>query len=421
MIPHPAGRLRWIVAGLFLVSTTPPAWAAKDPPPRPRRVGIHVHSTVSTGELAPEQILPLAEEAGLDAVIFTDTTLRRWEYGLRPLQGLLRKVVEQPSVMTFGVRRYVDLLTKLSTPELMVLPGTEAAPAYYWSRNPFDKRGGQIRGWSQHVLILGLDDPKDFEALRLDQVDPYHGNPGPTPYQRVIDAVNARGGLVFWAHPQMGHQGRQDGIEDYTDPYPHLLEQTSGYHGFAITYWDQFDLVQPGGLWDRVLTAYCQGRRAQPVWVIGELDWRTPKERPLDQLLTIVQADARTPQALLKAMREGRMWAVFRQGPQAPSLEKFEIVDQHGRSTGSGGWAASGPLRVVIQGHRGEGAGRAANMFLVRNGEIFYAQPVAQDDFAFSWVDPAPPPKGYYRAIYEGPAGRIYTNPIFVGTPPAKR
>lgn len=428
------GRWPWLLAALALAAGIPAAFADKDPPPRPRRVAIHLHSTVSTGELAPEQILPLAEAAGLDAVIITDSALRRWEYGVRPLQGLLRKVVEQPSVTKFSARRYFDTLAKLSTPGLMVLPGLEAAPAYHWHRSPFDRRGGQIRGWSQHLLIFGLNTQKTVEALKLGEIDPYHGNPGPKPYQRVIDSVNANGGLAFWAHPEMGHQGRDGSIEDYTDPYPHLLEQTSGYHGFAITYGDKLDFVRPGGLWDRLLMAYCQGRRAQPVWVLGELDWRKPEERPLDEMLTIVRADARTPQALLAAMRTGRMWAALRQGPKAPSLEQFDLVDQRGRSVSLGESAMSGPLRIVIKGSRGQGAttatapagasvagsGREASIFLIRNGEMFYAQNVPLDDFAFNWVDPSPPPKGYYRAIYEGPAGRIYTNPIFVGTPATK-
>lgn len=415
---------RWAAGLVLLVLVARPVSADEEPPPGPRRVAIHVHSTVSTGELTPEQILALAKEADLDAVIFTDSALRRWEYGLRPLRGLLRKVVEQPSVMRFGVRRYLDTLTKLSASGLLVLPGIEAAPAYHWTRHPFDKRGGQIRGWSQHLLIFGLPAPKAFAALRLDKVDPYHGNPGPAPYQRVIDAAVSQGGLVFWAHPEMGHHGRQGSMEDDTDPYPHLLEQTSGYHGFAITYPDKLQLVESGSVWDRLLLAYCRGERSHPVWVLGELDWRKPTERPLDQMLTIVQADARTPEALVAAMREGRMWAVLRQGPRAPRLDQFDVVDQRGRIMTSGEWAASGPLRVVIKGHRGAGAagnGRAASMFLIRNGEIFYAQTVATDDFAFNWVDAAPPPKGYYRAVYEGPAGRIYTNPIFIGTPPSQR
>lgn len=412
-------RLRWIVSLLLMLPGIQPACADEDPPPRPLRVAIHLHSTVSTGTLSPEQILPLATQAKLDAVIFTDSALRRWEYGLRPLRGLLRKVVEQPSVMKFGARPYLQMLTKLSTRELVVVPGLEAAPAYYWSRSPFHRQGGQIRGWSQHLLIFGLEDPKAIAALKLDQVNPYDGTPGPEPYQRVIDAVRARGGLVFWAHPDMGHQGRQDSIEDYTDPYPHLLEQTSGYQGFAVTYADKLESVKIGGVWDRLLLVYCRGQRSHPVWVLGELDWRTPKDHPLDRVLTVVLASQRSASAVLEALRVGRMWVVFRTGEQAPVLEQFDVIDQNRRSTSLGGWTASfGPVRIVIKGRRGEGGHGAAHVFLVRNGEIFYAQDVTTDEFAFNWVDASPPPKGYYRAIYEGPAGRIYTNPIFVGTPP---
>ena len=113
----------WYLAGLLLVSAHEPCSAADERVTL--KLAIHVHSTTSTGTLDPSQILPLATQAGLDAVLFTDSALRRWEYGLWPARAWIKRVIEQPSVRTFGAARYLDTLRPLSRPQLLVLAGLE--------------------------------------------------------------------------------------------------------------------------------------------------------------------------------------------------------------------------------------------------------------------------------------------------------
>jgi len=384
--------------------------------PRPLKVGVHLHSTISTGTLEPPAIVTLARQAGLDAVIFTDSALRRWEYGVWPARAWIKRVMEQPSVLSFGAKRYLDTLRPLSTPELLVLPGLEAAPFYYWRRSPFDRRGGQIRSWNQHLLVFGLEDPRAIQTLPLNAFDPYQGNRGAAPYQRFIEAMTAQGGLVFWAHPEMGHAGEHGPVEDYTDPYPHLLELTSGYHGFAITYLDKLTFVEVGGLWDRLLTAYCTGRRRQPVWILGELDWRKPEERPLDRMVTMVMASERTADAVVHALRTGRMWVVFRIGRQAPVLHRFEATALTGHVTAGIGQSIApiGPIRIQVSGHRGSPEPGPAHVFLIKDGAVLHMEEVTADEFDLVWTDDAPSTRGFYRAVFQGPSGLIYTNPIFV-------
>ena len=349
-------------------------------------------------------------------MVFTDSALRRWEYGLWPARAWIKRVIEQPSVRTFGAARYLDTLRHLSAPQLLVLPGLEAAPFYYWRRSPFDRRGGQIRGWSQHLLVFGLDDPRAIQRLPLDAYDPYQGDRGAVPYQRFIDAVTAQGGLVFWAHPETGHVGEHGPVEDYTDPYPHLLELTSGYHGFAITYRDKLAFVEAGGVWDRLLTAYCAGRRRQPVWMLGELDWRTPEAHPLDRVVTMVTVPERTAEAILHALRTGRMWAVFRAGAQAPTLARFDVTDVASQQVAGIGEsiAPTGPLRIQVSGQRGSPEPGPARVFLIKDGAVVQMEEVTAEEFDLVWTDDAPPTRGFYRAVFQGPAGLIYTNPIFV-------
>ncbi|MBI4322778.1 MAG: hypothetical protein HY596_00715 [Candidatus Omnitrophica bacterium] len=392
-----------------------PAFLQADEP-RHLKVALHIHSTISTGTVAPAAIAALANQAGLDAVVFTDSALRRWEYGLWPARAWIRRVVEQPSVLTFGAKRYLDTLRSLSTPELLVLPGLEAAPFYSWRRSPFDRRGGQIRGWNQHLLVFGLEDPRAIRTLPLNAFDPYQGDRGAAPYQRVIEAVTAQGGLVFWAHPETGHVGEHGPVEDYTDPYPHLLELTSGYHGFAVTYRDKLAFVEAGGVWDRLLAAYCAGRRRQPVWILGELDWRKPEEHPLDRVVTMVMASERTAEAVLRALRTGRMWVVFRIGRQAPVLHRFEARALTGHATAGIGEsiAPTGPLRIQVSGRRGSPEPGQARVFLIRDGAVLQMEEVTAEEFDLVWTDDAPPARGFYRAVFQGPAGLIYTNPIFV-------
>ena len=410
------GQLAAIIGGLSLAV---PLQAEEPARPLSKlKVALHLHSTVSTGTLEPYQIVRLAKEAGVDAVIFTDSAQRRWEYGLWPVRGLVKRVIEQPSVMTFGPDRYLQTIHGLNGPGhgILALPGLEAAPFYYWRRSPFDRLGGEIRGWSQHLLVFGLNDPRAIQQLPLETDDPYHGNQGARPFQRFIDYVVEQGGLVFWAHPVTGHRGRYGVVEDYTEPYPHLLELTEGYHGFALTYVGYLFLADPGGVWDRLLLAYCRGARARPVWVIGELDWRGPQERPLAMVITEMLVAERSSASILDALRAGRMWVLFHTGVHAPELDSFDLTDVHTQSRATvGEWlSATGPIRIHLAGYQDSDADHPATLTLIRDGEVVEQRELRDGRFDAEWSVEPPTHAGFYRVIVTGSSGFIYTNPVFV-------
>ncbi len=372
---------------------------------------------MTPGPREPYQIVRLAEEAGVDGVIFTDSAQRRWEYGLWPLRSLVKKVIEQPSVLTFGAERYLQVVHRLSAQSrVLALPGLEVAPFYYWRRSPFDRLGGEIRGWSQHLLVFGLDDPQAIQRLPLEVDDPYHGDQGARPFQRLIDYVGGQGGLVFWAHPVTGHQGRYGVVEDYTEPYPHLLETTTRYQGFALTYVGYLFLADPGALWDQLLLAYCRGTRPHPVWVIGELDWRGPTERPLDMVVTEVLVTERSPAAVLQGLRSGTMWVLFHTGARAPRLDQFELRDVQTQAVATvGGWlAATGPIHIHLAGYQDSDADHPATLTLIRDGEVVEQRELREGRFDVEWSMEPPAHPGFYRVIVTGPSGFIYTNPVFV-------
>ena len=112
------------------------------------------------------------------------------------------------------------------------------------------------------VVLLAALAISDTLPLRSSPYTPYMGNQGIAPYQHFIDHVNAIGGLTFWNYPETRSGVRPYGpIHLSTPPYPEVLEQAINYTGFAAIYGDNITVTKPGHEWDRVLTAYCRGRR----------------------------------------------------------------------------------------------------------------------------------------------------------------
>ena len=378
---------------------------------------VHVHTKISTGSLSPEEVMDQAKAAGLDGVVFTDSLLRHWEYGLWPLRGLIRKSIDQPSVLQKGAGEYLKAIeSQNSGNNPLAIAAVEAAPFYYWRRSPFDKQGGEIRGWNQHLLVLGLDRPELLVQLPSNAWDPYQGDLKEKPYQSFIDAAVAEGGLVFWAHPFLKHEGKHGNITDFTEAYPHLLETTTGYHGFAITYLGYLSAVAPASLWDQLLLAYTHGKRKKPVWVLGESDWRGPQERPINMAVSDVLCSARTPAAVLKAIREGRLWAVIRANASMASLEEFSVTDEASTHSAVSGdhMSVQGALSIRVIGKRGPKPQGKVKLTLVKDGEILFEDDATEEAFIHQWPDHKPTGISYYRLIIEDPAGVIYTNPIFV-------
>ncbi|MGH7182692.1 MAG: PHP domain-containing protein [Nitrospiraceae bacterium] len=134
---------------------------------------VHVHSTASTGELTIDALAERAEQLGLDVLILTDNLSLRYEYGLWPLTGLLKRQVRFPSVLEYGIERYLDEIAAAQRrhPKLIILPGIEVAPYYYWTGSLV----GQtltMHNAQRNLLVLGLTKPEDYRSL------PVSGNPG---------------------------------------------------------------------------------------------------------------------------------------------------------------------------------------------------------------------------------------------------
>ena len=136
-------------------------------------VAMHVHSDVSTGTLSLDQIAELAERMGIDAVVFSENLALRYEYGLFPFHGVIRRTVTLPSVVEYGIDRYVAAIAEAQArhPGVLLVPGVEAAPHYYWTGS-LPGRNLTMHNAQKNLLVIGLTRPDDYAAL------PVPGNAG---------------------------------------------------------------------------------------------------------------------------------------------------------------------------------------------------------------------------------------------------
>jgi hypothetical protein len=276
-------------------------------------------------------------------------------------------------------------------PDMILIPGAESAPFYYW-RGSYFKKNLTVCDWERHLLIIGLEEPKDYKKLPIlhngcctkyvlssisvglflflallilglfmikwkgiirysgitisvlalfllinnhpfksSPYSQYQGYQEISPYQLLIDYVNSRGGMAFWNHPETkSGQGKLGPIFKDTPPYPHVLIESTNYTGFAALYGDSITIIEPGSIWDKVLKEYCSGQRANPVWGISTADFH--KEggagEKLGNYATFFLVKSKTKKDILDALKKGRMYAC-RGDVDSPKLilEDFSISD----------------------------------------------------------------------------------------------
>ncbi len=133
---------------------------------------IHLHSTFSNGIYSPGQLVEIAQSAGIRVVIVTDHDTMRFDFGL-PLMPWLTSRIAWPiiaSMMDHGTsiseEGSEDYLSRLEAvgreyPEMVVLPGVEAIPFFYWKGDLWDGTLTLARG-NEHIMVIGLESQEDF-------------------------------------------------------------------------------------------------------------------------------------------------------------------------------------------------------------------------------------------------------------------
>jgi len=353
---------------------------------------IDLRTDFSDGAHTLNFLIKLAQKRGFNVLFITDHDREVLEYGLWPFQNILKKRVEEPSINKGGPENYLNMIRSVSQrhPEMILIPGAESSPFYYWKGSYFTKNL-TVCDWERHLLILGLEKPEDYRELpilhngystrflssipagffisfiplilglymmkrkkiiryfgiiifvlslflllnnhpfRSSPYSPYKGYQGISPYQLLIDYVNSRGGMAFWNHPETkSGRGRLGPIYRETSPYSQVLTESNYYTGFAALYGDSTTVTEPGNIWDEVLNQYCSGEREKPVWGISTADFH--KEggagEKLGNFPTIFLVKNETKNDILDALKKGRMYAC-RGDADSPRLilEEFSISD----------------------------------------------------------------------------------------------
>ncbi len=175
------------------------------------------------------------------------------------------------------------------------------------------------------ILLIFNENP--FSPYEYDQ----YSNAGVRPYQILIDYVNKKGGMAFWAHPEAQYVHEEGGIE--IDTYEHVedLASTKDYTGFSIFYEGYKVVGTAGGLWDGILREYCNGKRKNPVWTIAGLafDHGTIDDlkKLMDDARTYVLVADFSKQGVLDAIRRGRMIVSRGEPKDRLYIEDFVVKD----------------------------------------------------------------------------------------------
>jgi len=424
---------------------------------------IHVHSTFSSGKYSLPDLVAMASLSGVEVLALTDHDRVAMEYGLAPFRDLIRVRKELPSVLRAGVRDYLAQIHSLniSQKEVILLPGVQSSPFYYWTGTPFT---GDLTAhdYRKELIAVGMVEATDYENLpvphknaisglfavhliswigaaaflaaairryrrkrsqmavmvaavaailfmitchpfRGSGYDPYHGSRDEAPYQDYIDYVQSRGGMVFWCHPESNYSanGRQLGpIQLQTKQYPQSLVRTRGYTGFAAIYGDTARAHNPGMHWDETLLEYCAGFRDKPVWAIAEADFHGfGRDEALDSYQTIFLAREKARSAIMEAMARGRMYAVLKQNTAArPLLDDFRARETGGRSAVAGE-CLIGALATEITGRISTSDNRSyeTEVKIIKNGQVLQVIN-GRTPLEFHVVDNSPfPGKSFFR------------------------
>ena len=396
---------------------------------------IHVHTKASDGIFSVEEIAKRAKSKGIKIVILTDSAMRKAQYSPLPfLRSIINKTVELNSVLKYGPGKYLKEIetANKSNPDMVIIPGVEVSPFYYWEGNYF-RKNLVMHNWHKNILVIGLDKSSDYKYLPMvsngkSRFNQYQGDKGSAPYQDLIDYVNEKGGLCFWSAPEVKTETTYAGIKLLTLSYYEELLHTSGYTGFAAFFEGYRKIGEPAGVWDEVLMEYCKGKRGKPVWTIGEIDYHYEGEaggKTIDEVQTVFYlpnvAQDFSPakisrQSILNALRSGKMYALWKTKEYGLILDKF-FIDVDGKPLIMGDEiTSSGRVKIYCNIISSDGKAKPVKVKVIKSGSILKIfEGFTPMNVRFQDSNLEKGRKIYYRLDIEGKyPHRIFTNPVFV-------
>ena len=441
---------------------------------------IDLRSTNSDGAYDIESLARIAKNRGFEVIIINDHDRVAIEYGVPPFRNLIKRKVERSSINKNGAKAYLDSIKRARKmfPDMIIIPGSETAAFYFWEGSYF-KKNLTAHNHERRILTIGMEKPEDYENLpilhnglstqylgmavpeilfffiililslflikrkrsykiagiiifvlclasianinmfRSSPFDQYHGDKGMDPYQLLIDYVDSRGGMTFWNYPETNSGVRKMGpIYVNTPPYPGVLEESKNYTGFASLYGDNITVTEPGGVWDRILLAYCKGEREKPTWGISTGDFHKEGEGGgrLGNFPTFFFVQKKTKDEVLRALKNGRTYACQGSFPNIVKLDEFLVCSSDGKTKAiSGGEIVlKDSPRIKISLSAAETQERKVKVRLIRSGELiktFEGTLPMKIDYEDKYFEPGR--KIYYRIDVKGYANLV-SNPIFV-------
>jgi len=458
------------------------------------RAAIHTHSTVSDGKYSLEDLSKIAEDKDIDVLIITDHALIKAEYGIPLFRNFLKLPITLSSIIKYGPDKYLDEIDEVNkkNQDIIVIPGSEVTPFYYWSGNPF-KKNLTINNWQKQILVIGYKNKKEIknlpiasnnifspgilkllnllwpivfiiigikvyavkkdkelklelQTLRIKKqpykkigavlivlgvmfsfnntlslwrkYDLYHGDIGISPYQDLIDYANKNDLLCFWSAPEASSNKTVRGVRIRTEPYPNDLLKSSSYTGFGILYEGYRKVGGIGGVWDKTLNEYCSGKRKNPVWAIGEIDFHGNESgKQINSVQTVLQNCKKEKNAVLKSLKNGNMYALYRCKDYSLILENFKIITKDNASYSMGQTATTQKrFKILISLSCSDGQEREVTVNLVKNGKLF-KKIQAKIPLTRIISDMPNTKMSYYRLDIRGKYPNIImSNPVFVKT-----
>ena len=441
---------------------------------------MDTRTTFSDGRYSIEELVLLAKQRGFNVLFINDHDRMAMEYGIPPLRSVLKKTVEQNSINKQGAEKFIQAIREVEKkyPEMIIIPGSETVPFYYWTGNPIT---GVLTAHNheKRILTVGMENAEDYENLPIlsnslslknagnaipelvffsaafivalimtfwrglfqmigivamilsvimtlnssafrnsSPFDPYHGDQKMAPYQLVIDYVNAKGGMTFWNYPETKSGVRKMGpIQVSTLPYPATLQESRAYTGFAALYGENVTLTEPGNIWDMTLREYCAGYRSNPPWGISTADFHGEGkgEDKLGTFPTVFFVQEKTKSAIMKALKNGNMYAYQGSVPQTLKLDEFSLSSADGQTKVISGETITltgyPKIRIAISPPGSEQS--SVKVRLIRSGTLinnFEEKLPCQIEYIDQYYKPGE--KIYYRIDIRGP-GIIVSNPIF--------
>jgi len=146
----------------------PPVISAPDNPFHHIAGSIHLQTPVSGGKRTFNDYLQLARQNEIGILIVTDHDTQKYQYGLWPLRGLIKKTVDESSVFKYGLENYFKLIQQANSlaKDIIIIDGVESMPFYYWSGSYF-RNTLALNDRGKHMLIIGMNDVNAYKELPL--------------------------------------------------------------------------------------------------------------------------------------------------------------------------------------------------------------------------------------------------------------